>query len=567
WTEMADTAATTAGNGVAKLRPNGFDSYLKSRDPDQIAAHELNSPASRVLIDEDWKQPGGYLPAIGPARKAKNWLSGAVTDLLKPLGAGVYAAIEDKPNKPGVWTTSWLPKIGALAALAFDRERLLGSAKTPESVERMDDYVVPGYAHTGPTPSGAFANENFPTAGTVGTPNPIHGPITEYKEWGQDTRLPDVSKLAEKYGYRNGNMIKAPNLSAHVWAHLQQLVHDVMQTMPDDEKKYAVPTTKGSPEQRLGIDNVYYRADAKDEKYGDMNGVTGAWDMSHIYGSSIEMVDKIRTHPANGELCPDGKIYLEGMDTQGRGGKWLPTEIDPATGEEQLITGMNKNITMPLLAEHTLYARHHNWVCDVLKERHPDWHPNQIFQIARRVVTMTYVKIHTGAWTDTTFAAQPVVEGLHANLYGRSERKKPFHLQRIFDPEGGSHPIADGLAGNRTIVNDIEVPEQKGKYFPVAYRFAHAIVNDYFDRAKFEIRAPGDPASSDEKISLGELRDLDGQRFMKEVGLGSVYHGLMNTTMGAPTINNYADMFNRMPSEEGVLDLFQAELMKDRQRG
>jgi hypothetical protein len=567
WRAMAAKAETTARNGVAVLRPNGFAPHLQSRNPDQIADYNLQSPHARVLIDEAWIEPGAYVPPIGLVQKSKNWLSGKVTDLLQPIGASVHMALAfmNTADKPGLWTR--LPKFGALAALAHDRHRLLSSQKVPDGVRRDPEYVVPGYARTGPSPDGAFADPKFPTAGAVGTPNPIHGPVGNKLDWSNDPRLPDPSKVADAFGYRNGKMIKAPNLSAHVWAHLQQLVHDVLQTMPDDVKKYAVPSAKGSAEERLGIRKLYYRADALDAKHGDMNGVTGAWDMSHIYGSSIAVVDKVRTNPATGELCPDGKLYLEGMDTAGRGGKWLPTEVS-AQGERQLITGFNKNVTLPLLAEHTLYARHHNWVCDVLKSRHPDWHPNQIFQIARRVVTMTYVKIHTGAWTDTMFAHPAVVEGLHANLYGRSERKKPFYAQKIFNPEGGNHPIADGLAGNRKIAESIEVPEQKGKYFPIAYRFAHAIVNDYFDCASFKIGKPGEPVTeSGNRISLSDLRDLDAQAFLKQQGLGAVYHALMNTTMGAPTNNNYADMFNRMPSEEGVLDLFQAEIAKDRQRG
>ncbi len=560
WREQASKAETTARNGVAVLRPNGYEAYLQSRDPDQIAAHNIESPHARVLVDEHWIEPGGYVPPIGLVQQAKNWLSGKFTDLLEPLGAGVHTALAfmNTPDKPGLWTR--LPFYGALAALAHDRERLLEHTKVPEGVLRDPSYKVPGYAKTGPTPDGSFANARYPIAGSVGVPNPIHGPVEKKEDWSIDKRLPDPAKLAAEFGYRKGKLIEAPNLSAHVWAHLQQLVHDVMQTMPDDSAKYAVPSSAGSAEQRLGIDKVFYRADARDEKYRDMNGVTGAWDMSHIYGSSIEQIDKVRTDPATGELVSGGKLYLEG-------GKWLPTEID-ANGNKGLITGFNKNLTLPLLAEHTLYARHHNWVCDILKERHPDWHDNQIFQIARRVVTMTYVKIHTGAWTDTTFAHKAVVEGLHANLYGRSERKKPFYDQKIFNPKGGNHPIADGLAGNRKLTPTIEKPEQKGKYFSIAYRFAHAIVNDTFDKAAFKIGKAGEKVvKSGDEVNLQDLRDLDALEFAKTHGLGSVYHALMNTVMGAPTINNYADIFNRMPTEEGVLDLFQAELAKDRQRG
>ncbi len=106
-------------------------------------------------------------------------------------------------------------------------------------------------------------------------------------------------------------------------------------------------------------------------------------------------------------------------------------------------------MTAPLEAEHTLYARHHNWVADVLKERYPDWSDNQIFQIARRTVTMTYVKIHTGTWTHTLFANEAVVNGLNANLFGRAERKLPHFDKKIYRPEQGTDPIAHGIAAGK----------------------------------------------------------------------------------------------------------------------
>src|SRR5688572_9107984 len=41
WREMANKAETTARNGVAVLRPNGFEPHLQSRNPDLIAAYNL----------------------------------------------------------------------------------------------------------------------------------------------------------------------------------------------------------------------------------------------------------------------------------------------------------------------------------------------------------------------------------------------------------------------------------------------------------------------------------------------------------------------------------------------
>ena len=290
-----------------------------------------------------------------------------------------------------------------------------------------------------------------------------------------------------------------------------------------------------------------------------MNSVTGAWDMSPIYGSSVEQIARIRTNPNTGQPCPDGKIYLDGVHEHGRGGLYLPTEINE-NGEEVLLTGFARNMTMPLEAEHTLYARHHNWVCDVLRERHPEWDDNQVFNIARRVVTLTYVKIHTAPWTDALFAHPSVVQGLHANIFGRREWKKPVDQQRIYDPPGAT--TRSPTAWSRTRTSNMTSPRRR-ETTSTTPTVSHTIVPDihYFPPIG-ETTVKGQT----EAVNLRDLRELDGHRFLKERGLGFAFHGLMNTRLGAPIAGNYADFFRRMDTEEGVVDLFEAEIVKDRQR-
>jgi hypothetical protein len=217
-------------------------------------------------------------------------------------------------------------------------------------------------------------------------------------------------------------------------------------------------------------------------------------------------------------------------------------------------------MTAPLEAEHTLYVRHHNWVCDVLKSRHADWSDNQIFQVARRVVTMTYVKIHTGTWTHTLFANEAVVNGLNANLFGRAERKLPHFEKKIYRPEQGTDPIAHGIAAGK--INKHK-PEIKGNYFSKAYRFGHQIWVD-------KLKCPpigGKVIESTRAVNMKELRELDGHAFIQREGLGSVYYYMMHTRLGAPVAGNTADFFRDMATEEGVMNMLEQEIRKDRRRG
>jgi hypothetical protein len=228
---------------------------------------------------------------------------------------------------------------------------------------------------------------------------------------------------------------------------------------------------------------------------------------------------------------------------------------------------MGRNMTAPLLAEHTLYARHHNWVCDILSERYPDWSDNQINDIARRVIIATYAKIHTGIWTYTTFANEAIVEGLTANIFGRRERKRPLYAKapragrQIYRPEQGDSRISDGVASGSV---DSPKPEVKGKWFSKAYRFGHEIVADeiYMPRIG-EKTVKGETPS----VNLRDLRELDGHAALKVMGLGQFYYGMMNTYMPAPVAGNTADFFQGMHTEEGMIDMIEQEIQKDRERG
>jgi hypothetical protein len=573
WQAHIEVNERAGGSGVGVLRPMTITKEALSKSPEDLYK---DHPDNWVLTQEgDWREPNDYVPPLTMFDRLANRRHAFVTDLLKPIGFIVDRLVTQVPGDAGRWTR--LPKcfnsILRLADLSHGRDWMATRGRNEDVKqgnlpgEAPAGLRRPQYAESGWTPDGSHNNSRWAYEGRTGASVPIHGLPAEYPrvDRSRDKNLPDPAMLARDFGYRDGNIIEAATASAHAWGHLQLLVHDVMQTAPDNAAKHATPTDPNSEEAAMGIKNVYYRSDAPNALHGKkgapMNSVTGGWDMSPIYGSRIEELAKIRTNPNTGKPCPSGKIYLEGMDKNGHGGLYLPVETLEG-GEQQIVTGFGRNMTMPLEAEHTLYARHHNWVCDVLNDRYPEWSDNQLFQIARRIITMTYVKIHTAPWTDALFAHEQVVVGLHANLYGRREWKKPVYQQLIFDRRGGTHPIADGLVSGAH--QDFDVPENKGQSFAEAYRMGHQIVPDihYFpdigEKTKKDITR---------QVNLKELRELDGHRFIKDNGLGYCFHGLMNTRLGAPVAGNTADFFRRMETEEGVLDMFEAEIIKDRQRG
>lgn len=568
WTSQIAANRVDGRNGVGVLRPNKLtENYLRSHPEDEYRNHSAN-----WVLCTDFQRPGDHIPSKSVFDHVRNFKDSLVSLALGPIGA--LANKGATPGNAGRWTQRKIAVL-RLAALGAGRTWMEKRERDPDG-ERgaivgllARRKTLPEWAGSGFSPDGAYVSDQFgPAEGRVGQEFVDHGMPVGYrpKDQSDNLRLPSEAEVVKVFGYRNGRTIEAKTASFHAAAHLQQLVHDVAQTAPDNKRKHAIAVDPDSELAALGVTHHWIRSDAPNAFHGDngesMHGTTVWWDMSHLYGSDIETLAELRSFP-DGTPVPGGKLYLEGMAADGKGGLFLPVrEVTGPGGRKhrQIVTGFGRNMTAPLEAEHTLYVRHHNWVADILRSRYKNWSDNQIFQIARRVVTMTYAKIHTGTWTHTLFANEAVVDGLNANLFGRAERKLPHFDKKIYRPEQGTDPIAHGIAAGK--VRKAK-PEIKGNYFSKAYRFGHVI---WVDRLKCP--AIGDKVdASTREVNMKSLRELDGHDFIRSEGLGAVYYYMMHTRLGAPVAGNTADFFRDMATEEGVTNLLEQEIRQDRRRG
>lgn len=88
------------------------------------------------------------------------------------------------------------------------------------------------------------------------------------------------------------------------------------------------------------------------------NANTPWWDGSQIYGDSEEITKTLR----NGH--PDGMLAMDksGLETfLPRDNKGLP------------LTGFHENWWLGMELLHTLFANEHNAICQMLRDKHPDW--------------------------------------------------------------------------------------------------------------------------------------------------------------------------------------------------
>ncbi|XP_041911403.1 prostaglandin G/H synthase 1 isoform X2 [Arvicola amphibius] len=136
-------------------------------------------------------------------------------------------------------------------------------------------------------------------------------------------------------------------------------------------------------------------------------------DLGHIYGDNLERQHHLR-------LFKDGKLKYQVQD-----GEVYPPSVEQTSvlmryppgvpPEKQMAVGQEVFGLLPgLMVMSTIWLREHNRVCDLLKEEHPTWDDEQLFQTTRLILIGETIKI--------------IIEEYVQHLSG-------YFLQLKFDPE------------------------------------------------------------------------------------------------------------------------------------
>ncbi|PKU37645.1 prostaglandin g h synthase hypothetical protein [Limosa lapponica baueri] len=136
-------------------------------------------------------------------------------------------------------------------------------------------------------------------------------------------------------------------------------------------------------------------------------------DLNHIYGETLERQLKLR-------LLKDGKLKYQMID-----GEMYPPTVKDTQAEmiypphipEHLQFSVGQEVfgLVPgLMMYATIWLREHNRVCDILKQEHPEWDDEQLFQTTRLILIGETIKI--------------VIEDYVQHLSG-------YHFKLKFDPE------------------------------------------------------------------------------------------------------------------------------------
>jgi hypothetical protein len=269
-----------------------------------------------------------------------------------------------------------------------------------------------------------------------------------------------------------------------------------------------------------------------------INKVTPWWDGSQIYGSTEEDDRKLRS----GE---DGKLIME----DGR----LPEEPDPGLkGVDQ--TGFNDNYWVGLSVMHTLFAREHNAICDMLKSAYPSWDDEKLFLQARLINAALIAKIHTVEWTPGILANPVLQIAMNANWYGVLPKWLKRHNIHV-----GKGELLSGIVGSE--LDHHAAPYSITSEFVSVYRM-HALIPDDYD---IRSHKTGEVV---EEIDFTSIQGHGTREWIDKHSMADWIYSFGVSHPGAITMHNHPNALRNLTRLNGdKVDIATIDILRDRERG
>ena len=354
------------------------------------------------------------------------------------------------------------------------------------------------------------------------------------------------------------------------------------------------------------------------------NNVTAWWDASQIYGHDETSRRRVKRDPGDA-----AKLLLIAVGPRAGAGErqgYLPL-LEPSdpmlpqwAGQEA--TGFPDNWTIGMSFYHTVFAREHNLFVDAFRAqaaatpdadsglRHPD-RPgeairyrqvtaDELFEVARLVVSAGIAKIHTTEWTPQLLYDEPLYLGMNTNWHGlfRGREHVERALERITARLGtstdekaaaqwysvfASGPGIFGLASSKTADGapwSLANPEHVnggGNHFGSPFNFPeefvtvyrlHPMVPDLLEYRQWD----ADPNLVRAKVPVVETFRGRATQAMRERGLASWALSMGRQRLGTLTLQNHPQFLQnlelpRLQSETGKVDVAALDLIRDRERG
>lgn len=340
------------------------------------------------------------------------------------------------------------------------------------------------------------------------------------------------------------------------------------------------------------------------------NGVTAWWDASQIYGYDDNSRQRVKRDPRD-----SAKLLLEptGAATAGQSG-YLPTlqSSDPQNpqwaGQEAVAFPDNWNVGLSFF--HNVFAREHNLFVEEFRRRaadnpnadtglrnpaqpdemikYPEVSDDELFEVARLVVSAEIAKIHTIEWTPQMLYNEPLHLAMNANWSGllenhplvsaalakviqhfaRSDRsRKTTEWYSAF----AAGPGVFGLGGNKSDisagVNHFGSPFNFPEEFINAYRL-HPMLPDLLELRDIS----SNPNEVKAKIPVVETVRGKATQAMRQYGIANWALSLGRQRAGKLSLQNHPHFLQnleipRLKSATGKIDVLALDLIRDRERG
>jgi heme peroxidase len=447
----------------------------------------------------------------------------------------------EEANKRGV---NWwdLPLPGQLAALALFREDLrefnLYDTETPENGGVAVTAEPPPYR----TYDGAQTDPENPTMGKTGTRFGRNVPLEA--TYPEEQSMLDPSPRLVSTKLLNRDTFKPAttlNVLAACWLQFQN--HDWFSHGDNSETEFIAVPLEEDDDWSDGVMEVRRTSPDSTNHGGQLpptyvNKVTPWWDGSQLYGSTEERNRELRS----GE---EGKLAM----VDGR----LPEETNSALGGVDL-TGFNDNYWVGLSVMHTLFAKEHNAICDMLRSHNPTWDDERLFLKARLINAALIAKIHTVEWTPGILAHRALQIGMNANWYG----VLPKWVKRRFG-HIGSGELLSGIVGSP--LDHHSAPYSITSEFVSVYRM-HPLIPD-----EYQLRSH----KTDEIIGETDFDPIQGhstRAAIDEHGMDDWIYSLGLAHPGAITLHNHPNALrNHVRLNGDHLEIATVDILCDRERG
>jgi heme peroxidase len=332
------------------------------------------------------------------------------------------------------------------------------------------------------------------------------------------------------------------NVLAACWLQFQN--HDWFSHGDNSETEFIeVPLAPGD-EWDDGVMEVRRTSADSTNNGGDLpptyvNKVTPWWDGSQLYGSTEERNRELRS----GE---DGKLAMSDDHR-------LPEETNSALHGVDL-TGFSDNYWVGLSVMHTLFAREHNAICDMLKGHYPTWDDEQLFLKARLINAALIAKIHTVEWTPGILNTKALQIGMNANWYG----VMPKWVKRTFG-HIGSGELISGIVGSP--LDHHTAPYSITSEFVSVYRMHPLIPDDYEVRSHKTGEVVGES-------DFTPIQGHDTRKAIDEYGMSDWVYSLGLAHPGAITLHNHPNALRNLVRVNGDhVDIATIDILRDRERG